>query len=323
MLKNEINGLSKSILESYSSQLLQVSKNIDQDIQSAAELIINNSGKLVVCGLGKSGLIGQKIVATLCSTGTQSVYMHAAEAIHGDLGIYNPGDPTILISKSGNTEEIVRLIPILKEFKSPIVAIVGNIDSFIAKNADIVLNGTVEKEIDPLGIVPTTSSLVALAIGDALASVLMVQRGFDKEDFARNHPGGELGKQLALRVENVMHYIDDVAQISDSDSISACAAKMTEKPLGVALQLEGNQLKGILTEGDLRKSIASSNDLNDSIKNFINTNPISITPSTSILDAMKIMEDRHSQISVLPIVNSKKKCLGLLTLHDLYQTKLI
>ena len=323
MLKNEINGLSKSILESYSSQLLQVSKNIDQDIQSAAELIINNSGKLVVCGLGKSGLIGQKIVATLCSTGTQSVYMHAAEAIHGDLGIYNPGDPTILISKSGNTEEIVRLIPILKEFKSPIVAIVGNIDSFIAKNADIVLNGTVEKEIDPLGIVPTTSSLVALAIGDALASVLMVQRGFDKEDFARNHPGGELGKQLALRVESVMHYIDDVAKISDSDSISSCAAKMTEKPLGVALQLEGNQLKGILTEGDLRKSIASSNDLNDSIKNFINTNPISIPPSTSILDAMKIMEDRHSQISVLPIVNSKKKCLGLLTLHDLYQTKLI
>ena len=323
MGKKEINGLSQSIFESYSSQLLQVSKNIDQDIQSAAELIINNSGKLVICGLGKSGLIGQKIVATLCSTGTQSVFMHAAEAIHGDLGIYNPGDPTILISKSGNTEEIVRLIPILKEFKSPIIAIVGNIDSFIAKNADIILNGTVKKEIDPLGIVPTTSSLVALAIGDALASVLMVQRGFDKEDFARNHPGGELGKQLSLRVESVMHDIDDVAQISDSDSISSCAAKMTEKPLGVALQLEGNQLKGILTEGDLRKSIASSNDLNDSIKHFINTHPISITPSTSILDAMKIMEDRHSKISVLPIVNNQKKCLGLLTLHDLYQTKLI
>ena len=323
MGKSEINGLSQSILESVSSQLLEVSKRIDDDIQEASELIINHPGKLVVCGLGKSGLIGQKIVATLCSTGTQSVYMHAAEAIHGDLGIYNPGDPTILISKSGNTEEIVRLIPILKEFKSPIIAIVGNIDSFIAKNADIILNGTVEKEIDPLGVVPTTSSLVALAIGDALASVLMVQRGFDKEDFARNHPGGELGKQLALRVESVMHSIDDVAQISDSDSISACAAKMTEKPLGVALQLEGNQLKGILTEGDLRKSIASSNDLNDSITHFINTNPISITPSTSILDAMKIMEDRDSQISCLPIIDSKGKCSGLITLHDLYQTKLV
>ena len=223
MGKSKINGLSQSILESVSSQLLEVSKRIDDDIQQASELIINHPGKLVVCGLGKSGLIGQKIVATLCSTGTQSVYMHAAEAIHGDLGIYNPGDLTILISKSGNTEEIVKLIPILKEFKSPIIAIVGNVDSFIAKNADIILNATVEKEIDPLGVVPTTSSLVALAIGDALASVLMVQRGFDKEDFARNHPGGELGKQLALKVENIMHPINDVAQINNKDSISSCA----------------------------------------------------------------------------------------------------
>ena len=323
MGKKEINGLSQSIFESYSSQLLQVSKNIDQDIQSAAELIINNSGKVVVCGLGKSGLIGQKIVATLCSTGTRSVYMHAAEAIHGDLGIYNPGDPTILISKSGNTEELVRLIPILKEFQSPLIAIVGNMDSFIAKNSDIVLNGTVEKEIDPLGVVPTTSSLVALAIGDALASVLMVQRGFDKKDFARNHPGGELGKQLALKVESVMHPLNDIAQIDENDSISSCASKMTEKPLGAALHLDNDILKGIVTEGDLRKSIASTSDLSNSILDFINNNPISINPSISILDAMKVMEDRHSQISCLPVIDSDGKCLGLVTLHDLYQTKLV
>ena len=303
MGKKEINGLSQSIFESYSSQLLQVSKNIDQDIQSAAELIINNSGKVVVCGLGKSGLIGQKIVATLCSTGTRSVYMHAAEAIHGDLGIYNPGDPTILISKSGNTEELVRLVPILKEFQSPLIAIVGNMDSFIAKNSDIVLNGTVEKEIDPLGVVPTTSSLVALAIGDALASVLMVQRGFDKKDFARNHPGGELGKQLALKVESVMHPLNDVAQIDKNDSISSCASKMTKKPLGAALHLDNDRLKGIVTEGDLRKSIASTSDLSNSILDFINNNPISINPSISILDAMKVMEDRHSQISCLPVID--------------------
>ena len=323
MGKKEINGLSQSIFESYSSQLLQVSKNIDQDIQSAAELIINNSGKVVVCGLGKSGLIGQKIVATLCSTGTRSVYMHAAEAIHGDLGIYNPGDPTILISKSGNTEELVRLIPILKEFQSPLIAILGNMDSFIAKNSDIVLNGTVEKEIDPLGVVPTTSSLVALAIGDALASVLMVQRGFDKKDFARNHPGGELGKQLALKVESVMHPLNDVAQIDENDSISSCASKMTNKPLGAALHLDNDILKGIVTEGDLRKSIASTSDLSNSILDFINNNPISINPSISILDAMKVMEDRHSQISCLPVIDSDGKCLGLVTLHDLYQTKLV
>ena len=323
MGKKEINGLSQSILESYSSQLLDVSKNIDQDILKAAELIINNSGKVVISGLGKSGLIGQKIVATLCSTGTRSVYMHAAEAIHGDLGIYNPGDPTILISKSGNTEELVKLIPILKEFKSPLIAIVGNLDSFIAKNADIVLNGTVEKEIDPLGVVPTTSSLVALAIGDALASVLMVQRGFDKKDFARNHPGGELGKQLALKVKSVMHPVNEVAQINENDSISSCAKKMTDIPLGAALFLENDILKGIVTEGDLRKSIASTNDLSNSILDFINNNPISINPSISILDAMKVMEDRHSQISCLPVIDSDGKCLGLVTLHDLYQTKLV
>ena len=323
MGKKEINGLSQSILESYSSQLLEVSKNIDQDIQKAAELIINNSGKVVISGLGKSGLIGQKIVATLCSTGTRSVYMHAAEAIHGDLGIYNPGDPTILISKSGNTEELVRLIPVLKEFQSPLISIVGNVDSFIAKNADIVLNGTVEKEIDPLGVVPTTSSLVALAIGDALASVLMVQRGFDKKDFARNHPGGELGKQLALKVESVMHPLNEVAQINQNDSISSCAKKMTDMPLGAALYLENDILKGIVTEGDLRKSIASTSDISCSISDFINNDPISINPSISILDAMKVMEDRRSQISCLPVIDSDGKCLGLVTLHDLYQTKLV
>ena len=323
MGKKEINGLSQSIIESYSSQLLEVSKNIDQDIQKAAELIINNSGKVVISGLGKSGLIGQKIVATLCSTGTRSVYMHAAEAIHGDLGIYNPGDPTILISKSGNTEELVRLIPVLKEFQSPLISIVGNVDSFIAKNADIVLNGTVEKEIDPLGVVPTTSSLVALAIGDALASVLMVQRGFDKKDFARNHPGGELGKQLALKVESVMHPLNEVAQINQNDSISSCAKKMTDMPLGAALYLENDILKGIVTEGDLRKSIASTSDISCSISDFINNDPISINPSISILDAMKVMEDRRSQISCLPVIDSDGKCLGLVTLHDLYQTKLV
>jgi arabinose-5-phosphate isomerase len=249
--------------------------------------------------------------------------MHAAEAIHGDLGIYSPGDPTILISKSGNTEELVRLIPILKEFKSPLISIVGNIDSSIAKNSDVILNGTVDKEIDPLGVVPTTSSLVALAIGDALASVLMVQRGFNKDDFAKNHPGGELGKQLSLKVESVMHHVNDVAQITEQDSISDCATKMTEKPLGAALLLDNNKLLGIVTEGDIRKSIATSNDLSQPIKKFINYNPIAVNPSISILDAMKVMEDRSSQISVLPIVDGKSNCLGLLTLHDLYQTKLI
>ena len=329
MAKNKINGLAQSILESESTQLRKVAKQIDKDVIKASNLIAKHDGKVVVCGLGKSGLIAQKIVATLCSTGTKSVFMHASDALHGDLGIYNPGDPTILISKSGNTEELIRLIPILREFDSPLIGIVSNMDSFIAKNVDIVLNGTIDREVDPLGIVPTASSLVAMAIGDALASVLMVKRGFKEKDFAKYHPGGQLGKQLGLTVKNVMHPIKEVAILKENSSLSDVATLMTKKPLGAALLLGKNKtLAGIITEGDIRKAIASNNKtllkefLIDAINVFINRSPVTVSSSMAIHDAMKLMEDRQSQISVLPVVDNKK-CVGLLRLHDLYQTKLL
>ena len=329
MAKNRINGLAQSILESESKQLRKVAKQVDKDIIKASNLIAKHDGKVVVCGLGKSGLIAQKIVATLCSTGTTSVFMHASDALHGDLGIYNPGDPTILISKSGNTEELIRLIPILREFDSPLIGIVSNMDSFIAKNVDIVLNGTIDREVDPLGIVPTASSLVAMAIGDALASVLMVKRGFKEKDFAKYHPGGQLGKQLGLTVKDVMHPIKEVAVLKENSSLSNVATLMTKKPLGAALLLGKNKtLEGIITEGDIRKAIASNNKtllkefLIDAINVFINRSPVTVSSSMAIHDAMKLMEDRQSQISVLPVVDNKK-CVGLLRLHDLYQTKLL
>lgn len=322
MAKNKINGLAQSILESESTQLRKVAKQIDKDVIKASNLIAKHDGKVVVCGLGKSGLIAQKIVATLCSTGTKSVFMHASDALHGDLGIYNPGDPTILISKSGNTEELIRLIPILREFDSPLIGIVSNMNSFIAKNVDIVLNGTIDKEVDPLGIVPTTSSLVAMAIGDALASVLMVKRGFKEKDFAKYHPGGQLGKQLGLVVKDVMHPIREVAILKENSSLSDVAILMTKKPLGAGLFLGKNKtLAGIITEGDIRKAIAFNNKTDDSINVFINRSPVTVSSSMAIHDAMKLMEDRQSQISVLPVVDNKK-CVGLLRLHDLYQTKL-
>jgi arabinose-5-phosphate isomerase len=323
MAKNKINGLAQSILESESTQLRKVAKQIDKDVIKASNLIAKHDGKVVVCGLGKSGLIAQKIVATLCSTGTRSVFMHASDALHGDLGIYNPGDPTILISKSGNTEELIRLIPILREFDSPLIGIVSNMNSFIAKNVDIVLNGTIDREVDPLGIVPTASSLVAMAIGDALASVLMVKRGFKEKDFAKYHPGGQLGKQLGLTVKDVMHPIKEVAILKENSSLSDVATLMTKKPLGAALLLEKNKtLAGIITEGDIRKAIASNKKTDDSINVFINRSPVTVSSSMAIYDAMKLMEDRQSQISVLPVVDNKK-CVGLLRLHDLYQTKLL
>ena len=322
MAKNKINGLAQSILESESTQLRKVAKQIDKDVIKASNLIAKHDGKVVVCGLGKSGLIAQKIVATLCSTGTKSVFMHASDALHGDLGIYNPGDPTILISKSGNTEELIRLIPILREFDSPLIGIVSNMNSFIAKNVDIVLNGTIDKEVDPLGIVPTASALVAMAIGDALASVLMVKRGFKEKDFAKYHPGGQLGKQLGLVVKDVMHPIREVAILKENSSLSDVAILMTKKPLGAGLFLGKNKtLVGIITEGDIRKAIAFNNKTDDSINVFINRSPVTVSSSMAIHDAMKLMEDRQSQISVLPVVDNKK-CVGLLRLHDLYQTKL-
>jgi len=322
MAKNKINGLAQSILESEATQLRKVAKQIDKDVIKASNLIAKHDGKVVVCGLGKSGLIAQKIVATLCSTGTKSVFMHASDALHGDLGIYNPGDPTILISKSGNTEELIRLIPILREFDSPLIGIVSNMNSFIAKNVDIVLNGTIDREVDPLGIVPTASSLVAMAIGDALASVLMVKRGFKEKDFAKYHPGGQLGKQLGLVVKDVMHPVREVAILKENSSLSDVAILMTKKPLGAGLFLGKNKtLVGIITEGDIRKAIAFNNKTDDSINVFINRSPVTVSSSMAIHDAMKLMEDRQSQISVLPVVDNKK-CVGLLRLHDLYQTKL-
>lgn len=323
MAKNKINGLAQSILESEATQLRKVAKQIDKDVIKASNLIAKHDGKVVVCGLGKSGLIAQKIVATLCSTGTRSVFMHASDALHGDLGIYNPGDPTILISKSGNTEELIRLIPILREFDSPLIGIVSNMNSFIAKNVDIVLNGTIDKEVDPLGIVPTASALVAMAIGDALASVLMVKRGFKEKDFAKYHPGGQLGKQLGLTIKDVMHPIREVAILKENSSLSDVAILMTKKPLGAGLFLGKNKtLVGIITEGDIRKAIASNKKTDDSINVFINRSPVTVSSSMAIYDAMKLMEDRQSQISVLPVVDNKK-CVGLLRLHDLYQTKLL
>ena len=318
MAKNKINGLAQSILESEARQLRKVAKQIDKDVIKASNLIAKCDGKVVVCGLGKSGLIAQKIVATLCSTGTRSVFMHASDALHGDLGIYNPGDPTILISKSGNTEELIRLIPILREFDSPLIGIVSNMNSFIAKNVDIVLNGTIDKEVDPLGIVPTASSLVAMAIGDALASVLMVKRGFKEKDFAKYHPGGQLGKQLGLTIKDVMHPIREVAILKENSSLSDVATLMTKKPLGAALLLGKNKTLA----GDIRKAIASNKKTDDSINVFINRSPVTVSSSMAIHDAMKLMEDRQSQISVLPVVDNKK-CVGLLRLHDLYQTKLL
>ena len=320
-----INDIVSAVLTDEANSLLAAKDRVSDSIRKTAEVIINHSGKVVICGLGKSGLIGQKIVATLCSTGTQAVFLHAAEALHGDLGIYHPGDPTILISKSGGTEELLRLIPILKEFHSPLIGIIGNIKSPLSRKVDIVIDSSVSKEADPLGVVPTSSTTLTLALGDALTAVLMNEREFRHEDFVRYHPGGEVGKSLRLEIKDILQPLKNVAVVNNHHTFGEVVALMTEKPHGAALVLsENNKLMGIITDGDIRRCLTTTKDLNTlEVKDLMSKNPVSIPVQAPIQDALTLMEDRKSQITVLPITEKDgKTCTGLLRLHDIYQTRL-
>ena len=259
MTDSELKSIAANILFQEGQELINAADRIPEPMVRACDIIVNHSGKVIICGMGKSGLIAQKIAATLCSIGNKAVFLHAAEAVHGDLGIYDPGDPTIVISKSGATEEMVRLIPILKEFNSPLIGILGNLKSPLADQMNVVLDASVSKEADPLGIVPTSSTTLTLAIGDALAAVLMSHRGFDHNDFAKLHPAGDLGRRLRLTVENIMQPIQKVATVKLDDNLRKVVIKMTEKPQGAALVMDGDSmLLGIVTEGDLRRCLAET-----------------------------------------------------------------
>ena len=325
MSNQDLKVIAASILKTEANELLQAADRVSKSIVDAAKLIDNHNGKVMICGLGKSGLIAQKIAATFCSVGRKAVFLHAVDALHGDLGIFEAGDPTIVISKSGSTEEIVRLIPILKEFESPLIGIVGNMNSSIIDDLDIVLDASVDNEADPLGIVPTSSTTLTLSIGDALAGVLMSVKGFNKNDFARYHPSGSLGKRLLLTVENIMQHISDVAVVNMADKLRKVVIAMTEKPNGAAIVKCKNDEFGLITDGDLRRCLAEGEDIDllDAQK-IMTTDPVSISSNSSVDNALKLMEDRRSQISVLPVVSEENgECLGLIRLHDIYQTRLL
>ena len=325
MSNQDLKIIAASILKTEANELLQAADRVSESIVDAAKLIDNHNGKVMICGLGKSGLIAQKIAATFCSVGRKAVFLHAVDALHGDLGIFEAGDPTIVISKSGSTEEIVRLIPILKEFESPLIGIVGNMNSSIIDDLDIVLDASVDNEADPLGIVPTSSTTLTLSIGDALAGVLMSVKGFNKNDFARYHPSGTLGKRLILTVENIMQHISNVAVVNMTDKLRKVVIAMTEKPNGAAIVKCKNDGFGLITDGDLRRCLAEGEDIDllDAQK-IMTTDPVSISSNSSVDNALKLMEDRRSQISVLPVVSEENgECLGLIRLHDIYQTRLL
>lgn len=314
--------IGRSVLEAEARALLEMSERLDDELSRAVNIILRHKGKVILMGMGKSGHVAQKIAATLSSTGTPAVYLHPAEALHGDLGIYQPGDPTILLSKSGTTTEIMRLMPTLRQFQSPIIAIVGNRDSPIAQRSDIVLDASVTREADSLGIVPTSSAIVAMAMGDVLASVLMQMKEFQHTDFALLHPGGQLGRNLLYCVEEVMHKLGLIGVVGKDQLLRDVVYEMTNFPLGAACVIdEQGILLGIITDGDIRRLLLKEGDVKKlRAEELMTKNPIAAHSKMLLADALRLMEDRKSKISVLPVIEEKgQKLLGMIRLHDIYQ----
>ena len=318
---SEIINAAKTVLNGEVAVLQKLANTIENVLPQVLD-ILNCDRKIIVSGMGKSGYIAQKIAATLTSTGSRAVFLHPAEAAHGDLGIYTKGDPTIILSKSGASEEISRLLPILKQFNSKIISITAKPDSPLAKHSDVVIEIPMDIENDPIGMVPTTSAVAQLAIGDAIACALMKAKGFTKENFARLHPAGQIGRNLLLSVKDIMHNLSSVAHSDENLSLREMVIKMTDYPLGGAIILEKNssKMRGFITDGDIRRALKLEKSI-DEIKIFdiMSIEPRIVHENASLGEALNIMESGTSQVSVLPVINSDDDVVGLIRLHDAYQ----
>jgi arabinose-5-phosphate isomerase len=321
--KQEWLAAARAAIEIEAGSLTRAAARLDGALIRAVDLILDHPGKVIVTGIGKSGHIARKIVATLCSTGTAAVFLHPAEAVHGDLGIYTPGDPTVLISKNGSSAEMLALVPLLHDFHSPLIGILGSTASPLAARMDVLLDATVEREADPHNLAPTASAVTALAVGHALAIALMCARGFTAEEFGRFHPGGQLGRNLRLSVRRAMHSIDDVATVAPETPLKEVIIAMTRRPLGGACVVEADgALAGLITDGDLRRALTNHDDLRGlKAEEVMTRKPVAIHPDATLAEALERMERRQSQISVLPVVDDAGQALGLLRLHDIYLGK--
>ena len=305
--------IAKEVLEIEAQELLNASV---EGIEKAVEITYNTKGKLIVTGVGKSGLIGSKIAATLASTGTPSFFLHPTEALHGDLGMITKDDSVLAISYSGESEELIKILPHIKRFEVPLIAMTGRDNSTLARYADVVLNIHVNKEACPLNVAPTSSTTLTLAMGDALAVCLMKKRNFTKEDFASFHPGGSLGKKLFVKVQDLMKKEFPVAD--ENDTLQEAIIKMTEGKLGHVLFLENNKVKAVLSDGDLRRAMMSDKfDLKEKAINFASKNPKTISKEVLAADALEFMED--NKIQFLPVTDSKKQIVGVIHIHSLVE----
>lgn len=310
----------RKTIQSESESIANLINYLDDDFAKAVNLIYNCTGRLVVTGIGKSAIIATKIVATLNSTGTPSMFLHAAEAIHGDLGMVQPGDVVICISKSGNSPEIKVLVPLLKRFGNPLIGMTASKSSFLAKESDYVLNAYVEAEACPNNLAPTNSTTAQLVLGDALAVCLMELRNFKSEDFAKYHPGGALGKKLLLRVSDMLDATHKPV-VSPDASVKTVIMEISEKRLGVTAVVENSKIIGIITDGDIRRMLNNRDSFGDlTAKDIMTQNPKMVKPTDMVVDAFNIME--NNSITQLVVAN-EGHYIGIIHIHDILKEGII
>ncbi len=322
-MKNKFNYIAsaKRTLKIESNSILNISKQLNKSFVDLCDELISSKGVLIVMGVGKSGHIGQKIAATLSSTGTASIFIHPTEAAHGDMGLINKKDIILLISNSGETDEIVNILPSLKRHSKKIVSLTSKKTSSISKNADISIEIKSGKEACPLDLAPTTSTTNALAFGDALAIALLEAKGFSKKDFAYSHPAGKLGKKLITKVENLMHTGNSIPKVDENIILDKALLEMTKKSLGITLVLKKEKVVGIFTDGDLRRCINNKLDIHKTKISKVMTKKFkSISSENLAVDAAEIME--KNKIFTL-IVYKNKKLAGVISMHDLIEARIL
>jgi len=314
---SEILDKAREVIRIEAEAVAALENRIDANFERAVDLLFNCKGRVIVCGIGKSGIIAQKIAATLSSTGTAAIFLHAAEAAHGDLGMVMPGDVVICISKSGSTEEFYTLVPMLKRLGTPIIAMTGNHHSPLAERADVVLDISVEKEACPHDLAPTASTTAALAMGDALAVALVEKRHFSREDFALRHPSGALGKKLFLRIEDVMYSGDKIALVAENATIDEVIFEITHKRFGgTGVVSADGQLTGIITDGDLRRLLKNRRSIDGlAARDMMTRNPKTVHLGTLAAQVLEIMEEHN--IMQMVIVDADHRPAGMVHLHDL------
>jgi arabinose-5-phosphate isomerase len=312
--KSRIVEDARRVLQDQAATINELADRIDGAFEEAVALLLGTEGRVVVCGVGKSGQIGRKLASTLASTGTPAFFVNAAEAHHGDLGMITSKDTAVLISNSGETDEVIGLLPHLKGLRIPVIAMVGNTESTLARNADVVLDVSVDREVCPNNLAPTSSTLVTLALGDALAVALIRERGVTPRDFARYHPGGSLGRRLLIRVKDVMRS-SKLPIVTSSDTVGESLITMTEGRLGLVLVMSGERLVGLITDGDLRRAMTRTHDaLSLRVSEIMTLNPVTIDEDTLLAEAHQRMQSL--KLKALVVLNGEGKVAGVVEVFD-------